>query len=211
MIRWKPLSWGGATVAAAGGAGRVKKKMRQQTLGCAVHKLRSFLFTERRPTPTENVARVRRGVCWAILQHTVYTLHIITAGVWLLQWGIKKRCVAHIVCYYNYACAVLWRSWTSRGLVSLTQHCADLIGQDGVGLVQPSASTQALFEAVEDGLIGEQHHQDPQGCRDRAGVKMLLHEHQEPIKTQRPHQLLTRSEDQGGAQNHQMSYSQYYF
>lgn len=39
------------------------KEMRQPTLGCAAHKLRSFLFTERRPTPTENVARVRRGVC----------------------------------------------------------------------------------------------------------------------------------------------------
>lgn len=35
-------------------------------------------------------------------------------------------------------------------LVALTQHCADLIGQDGVGVVQPAASTKALFEAVED-------------------------------------------------------------
>lgn len=76
---------------------------------------------------------------------------------------------------------------------ALTQHCADLIGQDGVGVVQPAASTKALLEAVEDGLIGEQHDQDPQSGRDRAGVKVLLHEHQEPIKTQRPNQLLTRS------------------
>lgn len=60
-------------------------------------------------------------------------------------------------------------------------------------MVQPAASAQALFEAVEDGLIGEQHHQDPQSRRDRARVKMLLHEHQEPIKTHRPNQLLTRS------------------
>lgn len=50
----------------------------------------------------------------------------------------------------------------------LTQHCADLIGQDGVCVVQPAASAQALFEAVEDGLVGEKHHQDPQGCCDRA-------------------------------------------
>lgn len=35
----------------------------------------------------------------------------------------------------------------------LTQNCADLIGQDGVGVVQPSASTQALSEAVQDGLV----------------------------------------------------------
>lgn len=83
---------------------------------------------------------------------------------------------------------------------ALTQHCADLIGQNRVGVVQPAASTQALFEAVEDGLVGEQHHQDPQGCRDRARVKMLLHEHQEPIKAQRPHQLLTRPAGGGGEQ-----------
>lgn len=70
---WKPSSSGGTLVAAAGSAGR--QKMRGRTLGCAPHKLRSFLFTERRPTPTESVARVRRGVCWAILQHSIYTAH----------------------------------------------------------------------------------------------------------------------------------------
>lgn len=75
---------------------------------------------------------------------------------------------------------------------ALTQHCADLIGQDRVGVVQPASTTQPLLEAVQDGLVGEQHHQDPQGCRDRARVKMFLHEHQEPIKARRPHQLLTR-------------------
>lgn len=75
---------------------------------------------------------------------------------------------------------------------TLTQHCADLIGQDRVGVVQPASSTQALFEAVEDGLVGEQHHQDPQSCCDGARVKVFLHEHQEPIKAQRPHQLLAR-------------------
>lgn len=73
----------------------------------------------------------------------------------------------------------------------LTQHCADLIGQDGVCVVQPAASAQTLFEAVEDGLVGEKHHQDPQGCRDRARVKMFFHEHQEPIEAQGLHQILT--------------------
>lgn len=73
----------------------------------------------------------------------------------------------------------------------LTQYCADLIGQDGVSVVQPAASAQALFEAVEGGLVGEQHHQNPQSCCDRARVKMFFHKHQEPIKAQRPHQFLT--------------------
>lgn len=71
-------------------------------------------------------------------------------------------------------------------------------------MVQPAASTQALFEAVEDGLVGEKHHQDPQGCRDRARVKMFFHEHQEPIESQRLHQLLTCS---AGGHEEQMSSS----
>ena len=75
----------------------------------------------------------------------------------------------------------------------LTHHRADLIGQDGVGVVEPAAATQALLEAVEGGLVGEQYHQDPQGCRHRAGVEVLLHEHQEPIEAHGPHQLITRS------------------
>jgi len=53
-------------------------------------------------------------------------------------------------------------------LSALTQHCADLIGQDGVGVVQPASSAQALFEAVEDGLVGQQHHEDPQSHSHRA-------------------------------------------
>lgn len=48
---------------ATGGGRAGEEKIKQQTLGSAAHKLRSFLFTERGPTPTENVARVRRGVC----------------------------------------------------------------------------------------------------------------------------------------------------
>lgn len=84
------------------------------------------------------------------------------------------------------AVAVKWLPWAS----ALTQHCADLISQHGVGVVQPASSTQALLEAVEDGLIGQQHHQDPQGCCHRARVEMLLREHQEPIEAQGPHQLL---------------------
>lgn len=66
-------------------------------------------------------------------------------------------------------------------------------------MVQPAAAAQALLEAVEDGLVGEQHHQDPQRCRDRAGVEMLLHEHQQPVEAQRPDQLLARSNDGGGS------------
>lgn len=50
----------------------------------------------------------------------------------------------------------------------LTQHGADLIGQDRVGVVQPAATAQALSESVGYRLIGEQHHQDPQSCCDRA-------------------------------------------
>lgn len=75
---------------------------------------------------------------------------------------------------------------------ALTQHRADLVGEDGVGVVEPASSTQALFEAVEDGLVGEQHHEDPQRRRHRAGVEMLLHKHQQPVETQRSHQFLTR-------------------
>lgn len=82
--------------------------------------------------------------------------------------------------------------WQRTHAAALTQHCADLIGQDGVGVVQPASSAQALFEAVEDRLIGQQHHQDPQSCRHCGGVEMFFHEHQEPIKAQRSHQLLTR-------------------
>lgn len=62
--------WARSMFTAAGRAGR--QEVKQQTLGCTAHKLRSFLFTDRRPTPMENIARMRRGVCWAILQHTVY-------------------------------------------------------------------------------------------------------------------------------------------
>lgn len=51
----------GGTTVAAGGAGR-RKKTRGPTLGCEAHKLRSFLFTEKRPTPTESAGGVRR-VC----------------------------------------------------------------------------------------------------------------------------------------------------
>lgn len=85
-------------------------------------------------------------------------------------------------------------------LVALTQHCADLIGQNGVGVVQPAASTKALFEAVKDWLIGEQHHQNPQSCCDCGRVKVFLHEHQEPIKTESPNQFLTRSAEREGLQ-----------
>lgn len=49
----------------------------------------------------------------------------------------------------------------SHGPTRLTQHGADLIGQDRVGVVQPAATAQTLSEAVEYRLIGEQHHQDP--------------------------------------------------
>lgn len=86
----------------------------------------------------------------------------------------------------------------------LTQHGADLIGQDRVGVVQPPATTQALSEAVEYRLIGEQHHQDPQSCCDRARMKMFLHEHQEPIKTKSPDKLLTSSVQRNGVQQHQI-------
>lgn len=41
------------------------------------------------------------------------------------------------------------------GAPALTQDCANLISQDGVGVVQPASSTQAFFEAVEDRLIRE--------------------------------------------------------
>lgn len=82
-------------------------------------------------------------------------------------------------CFTN--CAAMMVIKTHRAH-ALTQHCADLIGQDGVRVVQPATATQALFEAIEDGLVGKQHHQDPQSCCDRARVKMFLHEHQEPIK-----------------------------
>lgn len=75
---------------------------------------------------------------------------------------------------------------------ALTQHRADLVAQNGVGVVQPASSAQALLEAVEDGLIGQQHHQNPQSCCHRAGVEMFFHEHQKPVKAQRSYQLLTR-------------------
>lgn len=67
-------------------------------------------------------------------------------------------------------------SWTNKTVrnsgepTRLTQHGADLIGQDRVGVVQPAATTQALSEAVEYRLIGEQHHQDPQSGCDCARV-----------------------------------------
>lgn len=94
-----------------------------------------------------------------------------------------------------------WRQFGTRRPPSfLTEHRADLVGQHRVGVVQPAAAAQALLEAVEDGLVGEQHHQDPQRCRDRAGVEVLLHEHQQPVEAQRPDQLLTRSEDGGGSE-----------
>lgn len=50
----------------------------------------------------------------------------------------------------------------------LTQHGADLVGQDRVGVVQPAATAQALSKSVEYRLIGEQHHHDQQSCCDRA-------------------------------------------
>lgn len=78
---------------------------------------------------------------------------------------------------------------------ALTQHRADLIGQDGVGVVQPAPSTQPLPEAVQDGLVGQQNHQDPERHRHRAGVEVLLHEHQQPIKAQRSYELLARPEE----------------
>lgn len=91
-------------------------------------------------------------------------------------------------------CCVCWRRARPTLPPSfLTEHRADLVGQHRVGVVQPAAAAQALLEAVEDGLVGEQHHQDPQRCRDCAGVKMLLHEHQQPVEAQRPDELLARS------------------
>lgn len=111
---------------------------------------------------------------------------IILLG-YVLVWSLTNRIVSH-----------------SQEPTRLTQHGADLIGQDRVGVVQPAAAAQALSEAVEYGLIGEQHHQDPQSCCDRARVKMFLHEHQEPIKTERPDQLLTSSVQRDEVQQHQV-------
>lgn len=91
------------------------------------------------------------------------------------------------------------RAGRARRLSFLTEHRADLVGQHRVGVVQPAAAAQALLEAVEDGLVGKQHHQDPQCSRDCAGVEMLLHEHQEPVEAQCPDQLLTRPGGRGGS------------
>lgn len=179
--------------------------MREPTLGCSAHKLCSSLFAERRPTPTESVARVRRGVCWAMLQYTVFTLEITISYLWLfwragayrferlelIHAHIPQRRVPNVNQIQPLSSNFVLR-WQRTHAAALTQHCADLIGQDGVGVVQPASSAQALFEAVEDRLIGQQHHQDPQSCRHCGGVEMFFHEHQEPIKAQRSHQLLTR-------------------
>lgn len=88
-------------------------------------------------------------------------------------------------------------------LSHLTQHSPNLIGQHRVGVVQPASSGQALLEASQDGLVAEQHHQDPEGGGDGAGVQVLLHEHEQPVEAQRPHQLLTRPA--GGAREIQRS------
>lgn len=73
---------------------------------------------------------------------------------------------------------------------TLTQHSAYLVGEHRVSVVQPAPSGQALLEATGDGLVAEQHHQDPEGSGHAAGVQVLLHEHQQPVEAQRAHQLI---------------------
>lgn len=71
----------------------------------------------------------------------------------------------------------------------LTQNSADLIGKHRVCVVQPASPSEALFKPAQDGLVTQQHHQDHESCRHCAGVNMLFHKHQQPIKTQGAHKL----------------------
>lgn len=93
---------------AAGRAGR--QEVKQQTLGCTAHKLRSFLFTDRRPTPMENIARMRRGVCWAILQHTVYIHCTLLLYVLAVNKNDRIITLGYIFSFTKQDCQPQWLS-----------------------------------------------------------------------------------------------------
>lgn len=75
--------------------------------------------------------------------------------------------------------------------IGLTQNSAYLISEHRVCVVQPPSTRQALFKPAQDGLVTQQHHQDQESCRHRARVNVFFHKHQQPIKTQGAHKLIT--------------------
>ncbi|CAG5919038.1 unnamed protein product [Menidia menidia] len=57
-------------------------------------------------------------------------------------------------------------------------HDLNPIEHDGVSVVQPASSAQALFEAVEDRLVGQQHYKDPQSHSHGARHAFAHDQHQ---------------------------------
>lgn len=96
MISWKPLRWGGATVAAAGGAGRVKKKWDNKPLAvrhtnCAAFCLLNEGQLRRKTLPEWEEASAEP---YYNIQYIHCTLLLQVCDSCGGEW---KRCAAHIV------------------------------------------------------------------------------------------------------------------